>query len=96
MNTGNTVSPNYCEGFVRIEDNAADENIPNDKMLLCRFKDNVVLGTKTPGGNNPDDSGKGNTINYKHGNNSEVVNNEHYFAKALLEFINGKIGESEK
>lgn len=55
-----------------------------------------MLGIKTPGGNNPDDSGKENTINYKHGSKADVVNNEYYFVKVLSNFINEKIEENKK
>lgn len=89
VNTANTICLNYCEGFVRIEDNSRDD-ISGRSGLRCVFKDNVVLGIETPGGRNKAGTG-GNTINYKHGDKAGVVRNDSTFAKALRTFIIGKM-----
>lgn len=91
VNTANTICLNYCEGFVRIEDNGND-SLAGNARLRCVFKDNVVLGVNTPGWRNKAGTG-GNTINYKHGNKTEVVNNNSAFAKALRNFIIRKMAE---
>lgn len=95
VNTNNTISLNYCEGFVRIKDNNHDA-IPAEErgQLVCHFKDNAVLGVKGESGDPA--APTTNDIAYKEGNADNVAISNRGFANALTKFILEKINTNGK